>query len=181
MSMSHRQQTSRNSTFRSAIFVMLSVIDSGVSGNTMTRMRSFTLLFGFATLLLPVNSVAQAASTDDASKSGSICVLPNSPKPPTQISPGGMYNPDTLTVHLDNRDGVRWPYKTPVLIESLGLEAKHLVVLTSDGKPIQSVRFKFSDYHDAKLCICFDGYQGVQLGNRTDALWCKAKSRTCWR
>ena len=119
----------------------------------MTRMRSLTLLFGFATLLLPVNSVAQASSTDDASRSGSICVLPNSPKPPTQISPGGMYNPDTLTVHLDNRDGVRWPHKTPVLIESLGLEAKHLVVLTSDGKPIQSVRFKFSDYHDAKLCI----------------------------
>jgi len=92
-----------------------------------------------------------------------------------------MYNPDTLTVHLDNRDGVRWPHKTPVLIESLGLEAKHLVVLTSDGKPIQSVRFKFSDYHDAKLCIYFDGYQGVQLGNRNDALWCKAKSRTCWK
>ena len=146
----------------------------------MTRMRSFTLLFGFATLLLPVNSVAQAASTDDASKSGSIsfCLTLPSLDP---ISPGGMYNPDTLTVHLDNRDGVRWPHKTPVLIESLGLEAKHLVVLTSDGKPIQSVRFKFSDYHDAKLCIYFDGYQGMQLGNRTDALWCKAKSRTCWK
>ena len=41
-------------------------------------------------------------------------------------------------------------HKTPVLIESLGLET--LVVLTSDGKPIQWVHFKFSDYHDAKLC-----------------------------
>jgi hypothetical protein len=34
-------------------------------------------------------------------KTGSICVLPNSPEPPTRISPGGDYNPDTLTIRID--------------------------------------------------------------------------------
>ena len=42
------------------------------------------------------NVAAQTASVEANGKSGSICVLPNSPEPPTRISPGGEYNPDTL-------------------------------------------------------------------------------------
>ena len=126
------------------------------------------------------NSVAQATSTETDSKVGSICVLPNSSVPPTRISPGGEYNPDTLAVRVDNREPIRWPHKKPVLIDNLNMQDSHLVMLTSDGKRIQSFRFKFSDYHDAKLCVYFDGYEGVQLGNRTDALWCKVKNRGCW-
>src|SRR5712691_8239440 len=132
-------------------------------------------------LFLPSDSVAQATSTETDSASGSICVLPNSPEPPTRISPGGDYNPDTLTVRFDKREPIRWPHKKPVLIENLDIQHDHFVVLTSDGKRIQSFRFKFSDYHDAKLCVYFDGYQGVQLGNRKDALWCKVQNRDCWR
>jgi hypothetical protein len=140
-----------------------------------------TVLFACAAVSLPSKFVSQISSTDDAGRSGSICVLPNSPEPPSRISPGGEYSPNTLKVRVDRQEPVRWPHKTPVLIDRLDLQVRHLVVLTSDGKPIQSVRFKFSDYHDTRLCISFDGYQGVQLGNRTDALWCKAKSRVCWR
>jgi hypothetical protein len=148
----------------------------------MTRTTlKFTVLFVCGALSLTGKFESQTPSTDDASKSGSICVLPNSPKPPIWISPGGEYNPDTLTVRFDNRETVHWPHKTPVLIEGLYIQARHLIVLTSDGKPIQSVHFKFSDYNNARLCIYFDGYQGVQLGNPIDALWCKAKSRVCWR
>jgi hypothetical protein len=55
-----------------------------------------------------------------------------------------------------------------------------MVVLTSDGKRIQSFKFKFSEEHDDKVCIYYDGYQGVQLGNRRDALWCKVATRRCW-
>jgi len=33
-----------------------------------------------------------------------------------------------------------------------------MVVLTSDGKRIQSFKFKFSEEHDGKLCIYYDGY-----------------------
>jgi hypothetical protein len=141
---------------------------------------AFTILLACGALSLPSNSVAQAESTERDSTSGSVCVLPNSPEPPTRISPGGEYNPNTLTLRVDNREPIRWPHRKPLLIENLDMQNSHLVVLTSDGKRIQSFRFKFSEYHDAKLCVYFDGYQGVQLGNRTNALWCKVKNRACW-
>jgi hypothetical protein len=105
--------------------------------------------------------------TESNNERGSICVLPNSPEPATRISPGGEYNPKTLTLRID--EPIRWPHKKPVLMEGLDLTANHLVVLASDGKPIQSFRFKFSEDDDAKLCIYYDGYQGVQLGNKKNA------------
>jgi hypothetical protein len=92
-----------------------------------------------------------------------------------------MYNPDTLTVRVDKGELIRWPHKEPVLIEGLNLQDNHLVVLTSDGKRIQSFRFKFAKEDDTMLCISFDGYEGVQLGNRKTALWCKVKTQACWR
>jgi hypothetical protein len=141
---------------------------------------AFAVLLVSGALFLPSNSVAQATSTETNSESGSICVLPNSPEPPTRISPGGWYNPNTLTVRLDKREPIRWPHKKPILIENLDMRGNHLVVLTSDGKRIQSLRFKFSDYHDAQLCVYFDGYQGVQLGNKKNADWCRVKVRACW-
>ena len=132
-------------------------------------------------LPLAVDAPAQSSSSEGNGRSGSICVLPNSPEPPPRISPGGDYNPDTLTGRVDRGQSIRWPHKEPVLIDSLDLEEHHLVVLTSDGKRIKSFRFKFSEADDARLCIHFDGYQGVQFGNRKTALWCKAKTRACWR
>jgi hypothetical protein len=109
-----------------------------------------------------------------------VCVLPNSPEPPTRISPGGQCNPATLTIRIDNRETVHWPHKGRVLINDLNIQEKHLVVLTSDGKRIQSFRFKFSPDDNTKLCIYFDRYQGVQLGNTRNALWCRAERRKCW-
>jgi hypothetical protein len=133
------------------------------------------------TALLSASCLAHQVSTEANISGGVVCVLPNSPESPTRISPGGEYNPVTLTVRIDKRESVPWPHKKPVVIDGLGLEDSHTVVLTSDGKRIQSFRFKFSEYHDEKLCISYDGYQGVQLGNRTNALWCKAQSRHCWQ
>jgi len=145
--------------------------------------KTFALTALFVCGILSHSGVctSQTSPDDDADKSGSLCVLPNSPQLPKWISPSGEYNPDSLTLHIDRREAVRWPHKTPLLIDGLDLQARHLVVLTSDGKPVQSVHFKFSGYHDSRLCVSFDGYQGVQLGNRTDALWCKVKNRACWR
>jgi hypothetical protein len=91
-----------------------------------------------------------------------------------------MYNPDALTIRVDKRELVRFPHKQPVLIKGLNLRENHLVVLTSDNKRIQSLRLKFAEADDAKLCIYFDGYEGVQVGNRKTALWCKAKTQACW-
>src|SRR5881227_1575680 len=110
-------------------------------------------------------------------KTGSICVLPNSPEPPTRFSPGGEYNPKTLTLRIDAQEPIRWPHNQPVLIDGLDPQMSHLVVLTSDRKRIQSFRFKFAEDDYARLCIYFDGYQGVQLGNKKNADWCRVKVR----
>jgi hypothetical protein len=139
--------------------------------------------FALAVLMssLFVFASAMAAQNEPADhKTGSICVLPNSPEPPTRISPGGQYNPDTLTIRIDKLKSIPWPHKTPVLIDDLDLKERHLVVLTSDGKRIQSFRFNFSEEDDTKSCIYFDGYQGVQFGNQKNADWCGVNVRGCW-
>lgn len=144
------------------------------------RILAATLLMSGG-LSLSSNSAAQTNPTESKKENGSICVLPNSPEPPTRISPGGEYNPNTLTLRIDNQEPIRWPHKEPVLIDGLDLLMNHLVVLTSDGKRIQSFRFKFSENDNPKLCIYFDGYQGVQLGSRKNDDWCKVKVQACWR
>jgi hypothetical protein len=147
----------------------------------MRKARIFAVaLFISGCLSLASHSAGQANPTE-SNKNGSICVLPNSPEPPTRISPGGEYDPNTLTLRIDKQEPIRWPHKEPVLIDGLDLQTNHLVVLTSDGKRIESFRFKFSEYDDANLCIYFDGYQGVQLGNGKKADWCRVKVRACWR
>ena len=107
---------------------------------------------------------------------GSICVAPNSSERPTRFSSGGDYNPATLLLKIDQKGAVPWPHKNPVSVKELTLEEPHLIVLTSDGKRIQSFRFRFSEYPGADLCMSFDGYQGVQLydkgTNRRRAKYC---------
>jgi hypothetical protein len=124
------------------------------------RTISFLIFFLFCKALSAQNS------------GGTICVVPNSPEPPTRISPGGYYNPATLLVKIDKRDAVPWPHKKSIKIEGLDLKKRHLVVLTSDGKPIQSFWFRFSGYN---LCVSFDGYQGVQLQNADGHPGCKCQ------
>jgi len=119
----------------------------------MRKTKILTVLFISAVLSLPSVSVAQTQSTESKNGDGSICVLPNSPEPPTRISPGGDYNPKTLALRIDEHEPILWPHKQPVLIEGLDLQANHLVVLKSDGKRIHSFRFKFSADDDAKLCV----------------------------
>ena len=149
--------------------------------NSLVRV-AWTILLCSTVLSSPFPAAAQG-TTNEATKpqSGSLCVLPNPPEPPTRISPGGYYNPDTLTISVDNGQPIRWPHKEPVRIDCLDLQDNHLVVLTSDGKRIQSFRFKFSGDDNARLCIYFGGYQGVQVGNKKNADWCRVKMRACWR
>ena len=108
------------------------------------------------------------------SKPGTVCVAPISPTRPYLFSPGGDYNPETLTLRFDKREAVRWSTKDWKKFEPFDPGVRHLVVLTSDGKRIQSFWFKFSDYPSANLCMAFDGYQGVQLYEATPAR-CKCK------
>jgi len=123
---------------------------------------------------------AQTAATEHSNAVGRVCVLPNPAERPSRISPGGDYNPDTLTLRIDKREPIRWPHKKNARIDELRLQERHLVVLTSDGKRIQSFWFRFSDYNGTNLCIRFDGYQGVDLGAPKNALWCRVKEEDCW-
>src|ERR1700689_2887600 len=100
-------------------------------------------LFISGSLSLRSNSVAQTNPTGSNKDNGSICVLPNSPEQPTRTSPGGQYNPKTLTLRIDKQEPIHWPHEGPVLIDGLDLQTNHMVVLTSDEKRIQSFRFKF--------------------------------------
>ena len=90
------------------------------------------------------------------------------------ISPGGDYNPATLLFKIDKRKAVPWPHKESLKIEGLDLKERHLVVLISDDKRIQSFWFRFTDFKNADLCISFDGYQGVQL-REAKGSQCKCK------
>ncbi|HWG16409.1 MAG TPA: hypothetical protein VN678_01015 [Acidobacteriaceae bacterium] len=144
----------------------------------MALSASGILLLGI--LAHPGSSASHRPSADTAGATGSVCILPNSPERPTRVSPGGDYNPNTLTVRIDGRKAIRWPHKAPAVIDGLEMRDTHLIVLTSEGRRIMSARFRFSEYHDARLCADFDGYQGIRIGNRSDALWCKVKRRTCW-
>jgi hypothetical protein len=106
---------------------------------------------------------------------GTVCVAPNSAKRPTTISPGGEYNPKTLSLKIDRGRLLLWPHSESVLIGNLDLDQRHLVTLTSDGKIVQSFWFRFSEYKSNDLCVAFDGYQGVQLQERQRSSWCKCK------
>jgi len=108
-------------------------------------------------------------------RSGTVCIAPNSAEPPTRISPGGSYNPATLMLKIDKRQPIPWPHKESFKIEGLDLKERHLMVLISDGKRIQSFWFKFADFKSVDLCVAYDGYQGVQLGEAKDCPWCKCK------
>ncbi len=131
--------------------------------------------------LLVARGAAQTSSdtakpaSQNPGATGTVCVLPNSPDPPTRISPGGEYNPATLTVSVDKLPPISWPHKQTSKIENLTLDGRHLIVLRSDGKRIQSFWFRFSDYQDTKLCVYFDGYQGVQFGDKHNTYWCRCK------
>ena len=126
-------------------------------------------------LLASLDYADQSSEADSAGRTGTICVLPNSPDPPARISPGGDYNPSTLTIAIDSGKPILWPHKHTLKIENLDLNERHLIVLRSDGRRIQSFRFRFSNYKDTKLCVSFDGYQGVQFGDKYDTYWCKCR------
>jgi hypothetical protein len=140
----------------------------------MKAAAAFPILLSLCAIGHSQQSSASAGATEEH-KFGIVCVLPNSPDPPTRFSPGGYYNLETLTIAIDSRSPVRWPHKAPFKIEDIDLKERHLIVLRSDGKRIQSFHFRFTDYKDRTLCVSYDGYQGVQFGDRYTTYWCRCK------
>lgn len=121
--------------------------------------------------------------TDDkaqAQHTGTVCVAARIDEPfwkePATL-PNGEINSHGLKLRLDTRPVNEWPERKSLKIEGLDADERHLLaVLDSSGKPIQSVRFKFSDYKSTDLCLLYNGYQGIALKGATRKTpWCKCR------
>jgi len=106
---------------------------------------------------------------------GTICVLPIAPELETKGLSAGDHITATLRLRIDKRHELPWPHNQPVKIEPLSLSDRHVVVVTSKNKQVQSFRFDFVDYSDAKLCLVFDGSKLAYLGSSRSASWCSCK------
>jgi len=105
---------------------------------------------------------------------GTVCVGPVSPEKPYFVSPGGFYNPATLTVRIDKEKPIIGPHKDCVKIGDLDVAKRHLVVVSSDGKPIQSLWFRFFE-GSTYLCLEFDSYDLITLHEKKNAKWCNCQ------
>ena len=128
------------------------------------------ILLVFA-LMLPYLACAQQ-------EGGSVCVAARADDPfwkEAPTLPDGSINSHGLKLKVDKRPAVVWPQRKSLKIEGLDTNERHvLAVLDSSGKPIESLRFRFSEYKSAELCMSYDGYQGIglqEVSRRTP--WCK--------
>jgi hypothetical protein len=106
---------------------------------------------------------------------GTVCVLPIAPALETKGLSVGDHGTAMLRLRIDKRQELPWPHDQPVKIEPLSLSDRHVVVVTSKNKPVQSFRFDFVDYSDAKVCLVFDGSELAHLGSSRSASWCSCK------
>jgi hypothetical protein len=108
--------------------------------------------------------------TSGEPKTGMLCVIPDPPGCCDRVTI--PFDLNTLMFRIDNGNKTPWPQKVGLKIEGLSLEEKHLVVVYSGGKPIQSFRFRFTD-KETELCLLFDGYGGPDLRHMNKLCGCK--------
>jgi hypothetical protein len=135
-------------------------------------MKNVFFAFVFV-LLLSIPAPAQ-----DAKATGSVCVAARVDDPFVKepaVLPNGQVNSHGLKVRIDKTPSQEWPQRKALKVDGLDTSERHLlVVLDASGKPIQSVRFKFSDYQSKDLCMSYDDYGGIGLEEATRRTpWCK--------
>jgi hypothetical protein len=119
-------------------------------------------------------------STAAQKKTGSVCIAARIDDPffkePATL-PNGEINSHGLKVRVDKMAAVDWPGRKGLKVSDLRTDEPHvLAVLSADGKPIQSVRFKFTQFNSTDLCMFYDGYQGIGLDDATrHTPWCKCR------
>ena len=112
-----------------------------------------------------------APSPSAEPETGMLCVIPNPPS--SQQFANVPFDQKTLMFRIDNGMKTAWPQQTGFKMEGLSLSETHLVVVYSWGKPIQSFRFRFTDYKKTELCLLFDGYGGPDLRPMSRLCHCK--------
>jgi hypothetical protein len=125
---------------------------------------------GYAAVIVLVGLLL-ALPTSGEPKTGTLCVIPDPPGCCRLVTV--PFDLKTLMFRIDNGNKTPWPQKPGSKIEGLTLEEKHLVVVYSAGKPIQSFRFRFTDYKETELCLLFDGYGGPDLRPMSKLCGCK--------
>lgn len=133
-------------------------------------MRLFAAGLMFALLF------SQANGTE--TETGTICVASRADDPMWKAArPVTGYDSGGLQVRVDKQPALPWPQKYSLKLEGLDLNEPHLLaVLDANGKPVESLRFKFATYHSEHLCMSYDGYQGIGLqADGKHCPWCKCK------
>jgi hypothetical protein len=102
-------------------------------------------------------------------KTGMLCVIPNPPGCCNLVTV--PFDLKTLMFRIDKGNKTPWPQKMGFKVEGLSLGEKHLVVVYSGGKPIQSFRFRFTN--ETELCLLFDGYGGPDLRSMSKLCHCQ--------
>ena len=129
--------------------------------------------FLYSHLILSISRPMAAQQT-----TGSVCVPARVDDPfwkePATL-PDGQINSHGLRVRIDKRPATAWPNRKSLKIDKLDRKERHLlVVFSSDGKPIESVRFRFSEVKSAGLCMTCNEYPGLGLQESTRRTpWCK--------
>lgn len=125
---------------------------------------------GYAAVVVVI-AFLSALTISAEPKTGMLCVIPDPPGCCTLLTV--LFDLKTLMFRIDSGKKTPWPQKIGFKIEGLSLEEKHLVVVYSGGKPIQSFRFRFTDYKETELCLLFDGYGGPDLRHISKLCHCK--------
>ena len=126
---------------------------------------------GYTAVVVLIGLLLSALQTSAEPKTGMLCVIPDPPGCCTRVTV--LFDLKTLMFRIDNGKKTPWPQKMGFRIEGLSLGEKHLVVVYSAGKPIQSFRFRFTDYDATELCLLFDGYGGPDLRPMSKLCHCK--------
>jgi len=77
-------------------------------------------------------------------------------------------------VKIDNGKLMLWPHRESIRVTDLKIDERHLISVFSDGKRIQSLRFRFSEYGN-DLCLTYDAYNLIELRDRKSSRKCKCK------
>jgi len=166
----HRLRIADNSE----IINQLGAADQIVEGRRMLASREIVKTGVTATMLVLLVSISLPAQKG----TGNVCVAARVDDPfwkePATL-PNGKINSHGLKVRIDKKPMQEWPQQKSLKIDGLDIGERHLlVVLDATGKPIESIRFKFSGYKSTNLCMTYDGYQGIGLQEVSQHTpWCK--------
>lgn len=113
-----------------------------------------------------------------AQNTGSVCVAKfNAPTAggKTLGNPNGGDSVHEYKIQIGSKN-VAGSYEKSVKIAGLSLKKKHLIKIFQDGNLIQSFRFGFNEYKDAKLCLWLkDLYKTWQLWEAKQSMSCGCK------